>query len=229
VSSYTGTANRPDRAKAIVAVAAVHAGLAAIILSGLNVSVVSQEFERMTTINLREPPPPPPPKPQRHEAMKKPPGAPAPKAQPTPVVAPPTPLPVKSPIAAAKIAGTGSAPSSGAGASGNGTGAGGAGNGPGGGGSGPGTPARPLTRIPNSEYHALSRWGLVNGRVGVAFRVDPQGNPTNCRVAQTSGDPNVDSLICGLVLRYLHFDPARDASGRPIASDITYFPNWHHA
>ena len=37
MSSYTGTADRPDRAKAIAAVVAVHAGLAAIILAGLNV------------------------------------------------------------------------------------------------------------------------------------------------------------------------------------------------
>jgi protein TonB len=45
VSSYRGTANRPDRAKAIAAVVAVHAALAFVILSGLNVRIVSQAVE----------------------------------------------------------------------------------------------------------------------------------------------------------------------------------------
>ena len=233
MSSYTGTANRPDRAKAIVAVAVVHAALAAVILAGLNVSVVGQAFERMTTINLRDLPPPPPRQPpkvlSRHQAMKKPQGAPAPKAEPTPVVAPPTPLPVKSPIAAAKVAGTGTAASSGAGVSGNGTGAGGAGNGPGGGGvdySGF-TPARRITRIPNSQYRLLAATGIVSGSVGVTVRVNADGSPSNCRVARSSGDGRIDALMCQLTLRYVRFDPARDPYGRPVAEDITFFPNWY--
>ena len=41
MSSYTGTADRPQRAKAIAAVVAVHAALAFIILSGLNVRIVT--------------------------------------------------------------------------------------------------------------------------------------------------------------------------------------------
>ena len=68
--------------------------------------------------------------------MKEAAGAPAPKAEPTPVVAPPPRIPVQSPIPAAKVAGTGSASNSGASNEGTGTGAGGTGNGPGGGGYG---------------------------------------------------------------------------------------------
>ena len=37
MSSYRGTADRPDQAKAIAAVVAVHAALAFVILSGLDV------------------------------------------------------------------------------------------------------------------------------------------------------------------------------------------------
>ena len=58
MSSYTGTAERPDRAKAIAAVIAVHAGLAAIILAGLNVRVVSHVVEQLKTFDIRLPPPP---------------------------------------------------------------------------------------------------------------------------------------------------------------------------
>jgi protein TonB len=33
-------------------------------------------------------------------------------------------------------------------------------------------------------------------------------------------------MMCQLTLRYIRFEPARDPSGRPVAQDITFFPNW---
>ena len=94
MSSYSGTADRPDRAKAIAAVVAVHAALAAIILAGLNGGNGRQAVERAeddsTSPSRRRLPRrrrrSRAPKPQQ---MKKPEGAPAKKAEPTPVVAPP--------------------------------------------------------------------------------------------------------------------------------------------
>jgi len=233
VSSYRGTADRPDKAKAIVAVAAVHVVLAFIILSGLNVQLVRQAVEHLTTINIKEPLPPPPPlelppKPAPEpKAVKKPQGVPAKKAEATPVVAPQPKLPVPSPIPASPAAGTGSASTSGAATAGSGTGAGGAGNGPGGGGdTSRFTPARRISRIPDREYRALASTGMQRGSVGVMVRVNPDGSVSNCRVARTSGDGSIDALMCQLTLRYIRFDPARDAEGRPIAQDVTFFPNW---
>lgn len=229
MSSYTGTADRPDRAKAIVAVVAVHVALAAVILSGLNVRMVSAAVERLKTFDIIQPPPPPPapppaaPKPAQ---MKKAAGAPAKKAEATPVVAPQPRIPVPSPIPAAKIAGTGSASSSGGGTSGTGTGAGGYGNGPGGGGFGGYTPARRITRIPDREYRRLASTGIVSGSVGVTVKVNTDGAVSNCRVARSSGDPSIDALMCELTLRYVRFDPARDPAGRAVAQDITFYPNW---
>ena len=230
MSSYTGTADRPDKAKAIAAVIAVHAALAAIILSGLNVRMVNQAVERLKTFNIVEPPPPPPnpppPKP-RPEQAKREAGAPAKKAEATPVVAPQPRIPAPSPIPAAKIAGTGSASTSGAGTSGTGTGAGGSGNGPGGGGTGGFTPAQKITKIPNEEYRRLvAVSGMVRGTVGVAIRVTPEGVATNCRVVRSSGSPGADSLMCELTERYVRFRPARDPNGRAVAQDITWYPNW---
>jgi protein TonB len=233
VPEYRGTADRPDRAKAIVAVALVHAALAFIILSGLNVEMVRHAADRLTTIDIRRPPPPPPPvtppprpAPQPHQA-KKPEGAPAKKAEPSPIVAPQPKLPVPSPLPAAKVAGTGNATTSGAGTSGTGTGAGGTGNGPGGGGDySRFTPARRITKIPDREYRMLASTGLRSGSVGVTIRVDPDGNVSNCRIARSSGDGSIDALMCELTLRYIRFDPARDPNGRPVAQDITFFPNW---
>lgn len=231
--SYQGTADRPDKAKAIAGVVAVHAVLAVIILSGLNVQRVSRAVEELTTITIREPPPPPPvEKPRlaaRPQAAKKPQGAPAKKAQPSPVVAPRPKLPALSQIPAAKVAGKGSEATSGAAASGSGTGGGGTGNGPGGGGYADFsrfTPARLVSNIPSSEYARLASTGIRSGQVGVLVMVGPSGAISNCRIARSSGDPSIDALVCQLTVRYVRFDPARDPSGRPVAQDITYFPSW---
>jgi protein TonB len=234
MSSYTGTADRPDRAKAIAAVIAVHAALAAIILAGLNVRMVTAAVEQMKTFNVREPPPrppkpppqQPPPKPQQAKQAA---GEPAKKAQAAPIVAPTPKLPVPSPIPAAKVAGTGSAPSSGAGISGTGTGAGGSGNGPGGGGYGDFshfTPARIIRRIPNSEYRRISAGRMPYGSATIGFRVTPDGRLANCRIVRSSGDPYVDSIVCDAAERNMRFSPARDPSGRPVAQDMAFTPVW---
>jgi protein TonB len=232
MSSYQGTADRPDRAKAIAAVVAVHAALAFVILSGLNVRMVSQAVEQLKTFNLAQAPPPPPvppppPKPRAQPVIKKPAGAPAKKAEPSPVVAPPPVVPAPSPIPAAKIAGTGTASTSGAATSGAGTGAGGSGYGPGGGGTGAYTPTRQITTIPNREYRRLSAVsGMVAGQVGVEIRVNPDGMPSNCRIVRSSGSPPADSLMCMLIAQYVRFRPALDPAGRPVAQDITWYPRW---
>lgn len=233
MSTYRGTADRPDQAKAIAAVVAVHAALAAIILSGLNVRMVTHVVERLKTFEIVEPPPPPPnpppPKPKPEQAKREA-GAPAKKAEATPVVAPQPRIPAPSPIVAAKVAGTGSAASAGAGTAGSGTGAGGSGNGPGGGGTGGFTPAQKISKIPNAEYRRLvDVSGMARGSVGVAVRVTPEGIATNCRVVRSSGNPTADSLMCELTERYVHFRPARDPSGRAVAQDITWYPNWYRS
>jgi len=230
MSTYQGITGGSDRAKAVAAVVAVHAALAFIILSGLNVRVVNEAVERLKTFNLEQPPPPPPPPPPPRQRpapeMKKPAGAPARKAEASPMVAPPTPLPVQSPLPAAKIAGTGSASTSGAGASGNGTGAGGSGYGAGGGGTGAFTPARKITKIPDREYRRFAATGLPYGSVAISIRVNPDGSVSNCRVARSSGNAYADSLMCQLTIEYVRFSPALDPSGRPISQDVTWVPNW---
>ena len=230
MASYTGTADRPDRAKAIAAVVVVHAALAFAILTGLNVKLVGRATEALKTFDIREPPPPPPeppppPKPKPQQA-KKPEGAPAKRAEPSPVVAPPPRLPLPSPIPAAKVAGTGSATTSGAAASGTGTGAGGSGTGTGGGGYAGFTPARRITKIPDREYERLAATGLKSGTVGVTIKVNADGSVSNCRIARSSGNARADAIMCQLTTRYIRFEPARDPSGRRVAQDVTFYPNW---
>jgi periplasmic protein TonB len=229
MSSYRGTADRPDQAKAVAAVVAVHVALAFIILTGLNVRMARQVAQHLTTIDIKEPPPPPPVKPpppaRKPRQMKKPPGVPAPRAEPTPVVAPPPRLPVTSPIPAAGVAGTGAASTSGASTYGAGTGTGGTGYGAGG--YGGFTPAQKITKIPDREYRRLAALsGMERGTVGLSIRVNPDGSASNCRIVRPSGSPPADALMCQLTEQYVRFRPARDASGRPIAQDVTWYPNW---
>jgi len=232
MSSYRGTADRPDKAKAITAVVAVHAALAVVILTGLNGRIVTHAIESLKTFDIREPPPPPPPPPPQKKKAQKAKleeGAAGKKAEPTPVVAPQPKLPIPSPIPAAKIAGTGNAPNAGAAASGTGTGAGGSGYGRGGGGYGDFTgftPARIARRIPNSEYRRISAGRIPQGSASIRFRVEPDGRMSNCRVIRSSGDAYVDSNVCDAAMRQMRFSPARDPSGHPIPYEMSYTPTW---
>ena len=227
MSSYTGHSNRPDRVKAITAVALVHAALATVILTGLNVETVRRAVETMTTIAVVEPQPPPepPPPPERQDQARDEAGAPGKKAEPTPVGAPPSLIPTPSPSPAAPVAGQGSATAAGAAAAGSGTGAGGNGTGRGGGGAGF-TPARRISKIPDREYRRLAATGIQSGSVGVTIKVNTDGSASNCRIARSSGDRSIDALRCQLTIRHVRFEPARDPSGRPIAQDVTFVPNW---
>jgi protein TonB len=231
LSTYRAATDRQDQAKAIAAVVAVHVALAFIILSGLNVRAVSEAVSALKTFNIEQPPPPPvpPPPPMKRpqQAPKKPQGAPAKKAEPSPIVAPPPRIPVPSPLPAAKVAGTGSASSAGAGSSGTGTGAGGSGFGSGGGGTGGTyTPARKLTKIPDHEYRRFAATGTAYGSVAISIRVNPDGSVSDCRIARSSGNPGADALMCQLTVQYVRFSPARDPYGRPISQDVTWVPNW---
>ena len=233
MASYRSTA-REDRAKALAGVLLVHVALGAVILTGLDVHTVGQAVEALKTIDIREPPPPPPEPPppqQRSERAKEEEGAAGKKAEPSPVVAPKPRIvvPAKPPVAAAPVAGTGSATRSGAAASGTGTGAGGSGSGRGGGGSGDFsgfTPARLVRNLNHGDYRRLTGGRLPYGRAMVSLQLDERGVPVECRVARSTGDSSVDSGLCPLITRRLRFRPAMDASGRPIPYRLEYVATW---
>ena len=241
--AYYQASTRPDRLKALAAVLLVHAGLAAIILSGLNVRIAGVDVNPLKTFDISDPPPPPPiveqPRPKRDESSApKDEAAPANiRSKPTPVVAPEPriPLPVDQPIRTAEVKGPEGLDRS-AGASnvaGPGTGAGGTGSGFGGGGSGGTgsgqgyTPASRISKIPDSQYRRIvAASGMRRGRIGITLKVNTDGRPSHCRIARTSGNPSVDSMMCQMALQYVRFRAARDPQGRPVAQDITWYPDW---
>ena len=208
MSSYAGTAGNRSGEGASPASSLVHVALGAVILTGLNVHNVRQVVESLKTFDIKEEPPPPPIPPPPHpraEKAKEEEGAAGKKAEPTRRSSRPSRKSSylqsrRSP--AAPVAGIGSARTAGAALSGTGTGAGGSGNGPGGGGTGDFsgyTPARRISKIPDSEYRRhLAASGQRSGRIGITLKVNTDGRPSNCRVARSSGNPSVDCLFCEL-------------------------------
>ena len=233
MASYRST-DREDRAKAIAGVLLVHVALGAVILTGLNVSMVRRAVEQqLTTFDIKEvpPPPPEPPPPHKSERAREEEGAAGKKAEPTPVVAPKPAivLPAKPPVVAAPVAGTGSATRSGAALSGTGTGAGGSGNGRGGGGTGDFsgfTPARLIRNLSRRDYRDLTGGRMPYGRAMISLQLDERGVPVSCRVARSTGDTDVDGGLCPLITQRLRFSPALDDRGRPIPYNLQYVASW---
>lgn len=226
--------DRSDRWKAAVAVLLVHVVLGAVIVTGLNVEIISRAVERLETFDIsvpQDPPPeePPPPRPEPDRAPEEA-GDPGKKADPTPIVAPKPEirLPIPSPVATSRTPGTGTASTSGTGTAGTGTGAGGSGSGRGGGGSDYSkfTPARLVRNLTQRDYRQLAAGRLPTGRAMVSLRVEPNGSASNCRVVRSSGDSTVDQGLCPLITRRLHFRPALDDRGRPIAYRLEYVATW---
>jgi len=221
--------DRRDRWKAIAATAAINLLLGAVILTGLNVEIVSRAVERLETFDIslpkpppEKPPPPPPPRPKDERTE----GAPAaPKASPIVAPKPVIELPPQNPVPAAPVAGTGSSSSTGQGGAGSGSGAGGSGDGLG---RGSGfTPAQRISKVPDREYRRfVAASGLRRGSVGLTVKVNTDGRPSNCRIVRSSGSRAADALMCELTLRYVRFRPARDPQGQPVAQDISWFPDW---
>lgn len=230
MSSYRARPSRPDRAKAIVAVVAVHVALAALILSGQ--SSLPEVAGRVRTVLIDiEPPPPPPPVPDPGRARDEE-GVAGKKAEPTPVVAPQPKIvvPAKPPIPAAPIAGTGSSSSAGAASAGSGPGAGGSGTGRGGGGSGGGgigVQARLLSGgLTRRDYRQLRGFGPPSGQAVLAIMVGPGGRVESCAIADTSGDAGLDATLCAILQQRMRWAAARDTRGQPIPVRAYYVATW---
>jgi protein TonB len=210
----------------------VHAGLAALILSGLDVRTVVRTVERLKTFDVLVPPPPPPPPPpqQLRARAKDQEGAAGKKARPTPIVAPVPKIiiPAKPPVIAATVASTGSAPTAGAENAGTGTGAGGSGTGLGGGGSGGsgGGLSAGARWLSGGLFDSDNRGGRFEGVVAVKFIVLTNGRVDRCRVTRASGNRDLDGLTCRLLEQRLRFSPARNMAGRPVASEVGTTYTW---
>jgi periplasmic protein TonB len=221
-----------ERAYALAAVVLVQAGLGFALLTGLRVDLSrsGEIVEHLIAVTLQKPPPPPVvrlqprPKPRRHQAAapkaapEKPGGSPGPR----PAHAPPsvTPVVAVKPTAAPSGGGTGTGPASGAG-----TGGGTGGNGYGGDQGG-----RDLEQIAGEitsrDYPRALREAGIGGRVGVVFKVEPNGRVGNCTVTRSSGVPELDALTCRLIQQRFVYRPTTDRYGRPIEDEVEGEHDW---
>jgi protein TonB len=242
---YRSNLKTRDKGGAIAAVAAIHAGLLFVFMhmSGKIDLTDPQSVTRVFDVTEVPPPqskPEPPTPAQETERPKEQEGAASAenlRSQATPVVAPEPPieLPIPVPIATTQTPNEGAAPTqgaadvagpgTGAGGTGTGTGSGGTGSGTGGGGDGGiATRAQPITRGPRGrDFPSHLRRLLSSGySPWVRFTIEPNGRLSNCRVYQSSGNPELDSATCALVMRQLIYRPAFNRRGEPVASEGIY-------
>jgi protein TonB len=238
-----------DRIKSAMGAATFHALLGYAFLTGLGFDVAQEVSDELKMFDVTEdlPPPPaelPPPDEAQSERnqTKDPEGAASPanlENTPSPIVAPPPEirLEVPSPVIAAPAAGQGSAaeagatnipgPGTGSGGVGTGLGSGLYGSGTGGGGGGRFAPARWISgSIGDSDYPPASFERELGGTVFMRFTVRPNGRVTDCRVTRSSGQRDLDVTTCRLIERRFRYRPARDARGRPIASEVRGQHEW---
>jgi protein TonB len=231
-----------DRAVSAAGVALFHALLGYALLIGLRGEFAPAPVaESLKLITLKEMPEPPPvvsipDKPTRTEE-----GAAAPpslKANPSPVVAPKTQLPVKPvlatvekalPVPEGRDASAGvsnlEGVGSGTGGEGVGSGSGGSGSGSGGGG------ARPAERIAgalaNRDYPRAALRSRAQGNVSVRYTVAPDGRVEDCRIMRSSGHAELDETTCRLIERRFRYRPALDRSGRPTTATEYKSYDWY--
>lgn len=238
------------RAASAGAVAAIHALLGWLLLTGLGFDVAAPAREALSLFDVAEPPPPavpaPPEKVEETQVAKPkdPEGAAAPpdlRDTPTQIVAPPPRIELKvpPPIPAAPAPGQGNAPDAGAaevpgpgtgrGGRGSGLGSGAQGSGTGGGGGGLGSAARARWLsggIGPEDYPRAAVRARAEGVVHLRFVVAANGRVRDCRVTRSSGSAALDATTCRLIERRFRYRPARDAVGRPTAETIRGEHHW---
>lgn len=64
------------------------------------------------------------------------------------------------------------------------------------------------------------------GRTVARLTVDPLGIPRACAINSSSGSRSLDAATCAIAIGKVRFTPARDATGRPIASYMTLPVRW---
>lgn len=217
--AYVQPQTRNNRAAILASVAAIHAGIGYLLVTGLGVAWVDTARTILDSRNIPATPPEPmPPPPQPDEMVKPaetpPPFAPKPKLDvnpkssdvtvtviplpydPTPIprdTGTPTPLPSATPLFTPKVA----APRGNAG-----------------------------QWVTTDDYPTAA---LRQGRAGTTrFRVtvSADGRVTGCEIVGSSGSPDLDAATCRNVSKRGRFDPATDNQGAKVGGSWTSSVKW---
>lgn len=220
-----------ERAYALAAVVLVQAALGFVLLNGFRVDFTrpGEMVQHLIAVTLQKPPPivpppPPPPKPRRHQTA-------APKAAPEKLGGSPGPKPTHAPPSVTPVVAVKAtaAPSGGGSGTGPATGIG-AGGGAGGNGYGDEDGGTDLEQIAGEitprDYPRDLREAGVGGRVGVVFKVEPNGRVGRCTVTRSSGVPELDALTCRLIQQRFIYRPSTDRYGRPVEDEVDGEHDW---
>ena len=233
---------REPRARAAAAALAIEAAVIAAIIYGLAGPAAFLLPVRASLVSIALDPPPQPKERLKASGSTEN-GRAAPpslKAEAAPVVAPLRVIAQPSPVPAANVpaasigvkAGAAAQPGVGGGAGGLGTGAGsgtggnGTGDGNGDGDGGGSDPDWIGGKIRDKDYPKALREANVSGTTVTEIAVGPAGRATGCRVTRSSGNRELDSTTCRLVLERFRFKPARNSAGQAVAAQIEYEQEW---
>lgn len=89
-------------------------------------------------------------------------------------------------------------------------------------------PARgdPVSFFSADDYPPDALRRSEQGRVVARLALDTTGKVTRCDVATTSGSTSLDAATCRIALTRVHYRPALDRDGRPIASGVSLPVRW---
>lgn len=192
-----------NRIVALFIVAIIHVLIGYVLITGLAYKAAKQVIERVTTVDIEEPPPeepkdePPPPEPQ--DTAPPPPVAPPPPINiapaPPPIRTQPTIPPPSPPALVVPPPAPPAPPSQARGATTKGE--------------------RSWAARIQENYPARAMREEIEGTVGVRVSVTPDGRAGSCQVTSSSGSPILDDAACKDMQRYARFNPALDAAGNP--------------
>jgi protein TonB len=135
-------------------------------------------------------------------------------------------MPMPAATGSARDAGASSQPGPGTGAGGEGSGAGAGRGGDGTGGGGIASRARRIAgALADSDYPGRGRRDRIES-VSVRFTVGADGSVGGCAVTESSGNPRLDAVTCGLIERRFRYRPATNARGEPVPSVVATSFDW---
>jgi protein TonB len=205
-----------NRMIAIIIVALIHVAVGYALITGLAYSAVKKAIERVTTVDINEPPPPPPDTPPPPEPDTPPPPVappppinisvapppievqpnippPAPPVRIIPPAAPPAPPPPPPPRFTPK----GAQPK-----------------------------GNPGSWATTDDYPSRALREEKEGVTRFTVTVTPEGRVGSCTVTGSSGTPELDDAACRAITRRARFNPATDGDGKPVAGTYSNSVRW---
>ena len=84
----------------------------------------------------------------------------------------------------------------------------------------------PGSWITSDDYPLEAMRQEIEGVTGFRLDIDTHGVPTKCTITSSSGSALLDNTACAKVMERARFNPAKDASGRPVGDVYSTRVDW---